>query len=33
MGCDWYQIKSKPLQFDDLGLVVDRLLAMEPSQQ
>ena len=32
MGCDWYQIKSKPLQFDDLGLVVDRLLAMEPSR-
>ena len=30
LGCDWYQVKEKPLRFDDLGLVVKRLLAVDP---
>ena len=29
-GCDWYQIKQKPLSFDDLPLIVERLLAIQP---
>jgi CheY-like chemotaxis protein len=33
MGCDWYEIKRKPLQFDDLGLVVNRLLAIDPHEE
>jgi len=30
LGCDWYEVKEKPLQFDDLSLVVERLLAIDP---
>lgn len=33
LGCDWYQVKDKPLQLDDLGLVVDRLLAIDPHEE
>lgn len=29
LGCDWYQVKQKPLQFEDFGLVIDRLLAVD----
>jgi CheY-like chemotaxis protein len=28
-GCDWYHIKSKPVQYDDLLLAIRRLLEME----
>lgn len=30
LGCDWYEVKEKPLQFDDLALVVERMLAIDP---
>ncbi|NSW55500.1 MAG: response regulator [Armatimonadetes bacterium] len=33
LGCDWYEIKKKPLQFDDIGLVVERLLAIDPHEE
>ncbi len=33
LGCDWYEVKEKPLQFDDLGLVVERLLAIDPGEE
>lgn len=29
LGCDWYQVKRKPLQFDDFGIVIERLLAVD----
>lgn len=30
LGCDWYEIKNKPVDFEDLALVIERLLAVEP---
>jgi len=33
LGCDWYEIKEKPLQFDDIGLIVERLLAIDPREE
>jgi len=33
LGCDWYQVKDKPLRFDDLGLIIERLLAIDPQQE
>jgi len=32
LGCHWYQVKQKPLNFDDLGLVIERLLAIDPEE-
>ena len=32
LGCDWYQVKEKPLNFDDLALVIERLLAIDPTE-
>jgi len=29
LGCDWYKVKDKPLNFDDLALVIERLLAVD----
>ena len=28
-GCDWYQVKSKPIQYDDLLLAIQRILAAQ----
>ena len=33
LGCDWYEIKRKPLQFEDLGLVIERLMAIDPDEE
>lgn len=33
LGCDWYQVKEKPLNFDDLGLIIERLLAIDPEEE
>ena len=33
LGCDWYEVKEKPLRFEDLGLVVERLLAIDPQEE
>jgi CheY-like chemotaxis protein len=32
LGCDWYQVKEKPLNFDDLALVIERLLAVDQEE-
>jgi len=31
-GCDWYQVKSKPIEYEDLGLVIERLLQYKNPQ-
>jgi len=33
LGCDWYEVKKKPLELDDLGLIVQRLVAIDPEQE
>ncbi len=33
LGCDWYEVKQKPLQFDDLELIIERLLAIDPQDE
>lgn len=33
LGCDWYEVKKKPMEFEDLGLIVQRLLAIDPEQE
>lgn len=33
LGCDWYEVKEKPLRFDDLSLIVERLLAVDPREE
>jgi len=33
LGCDWYEVKKKPMEFEDLGLIVQRLLAIDPEEE
>jgi two-component system, OmpR family, response regulator len=33
LGCDWYQVKEKPLDYGGLALIIERLLAIDPLQE